>query len=308
MNTSPSRRKAWNERAHGASVRRAATTQAATATTSPRSSGLVVREAAAARPSAHSHHAPGCSARGSRLCANAAEALIARRASATTPRRPDRPPGRIRRGRRRADRRERRSRCWPTRPPARSAASAERVAVADERLWRGLIGADRAGGVGGVRGDRPGSRSPSVPALVGVAKVGLARTRRGRGRGGRLRCGGSRRSGRRGGSRRVGRSHPRAALGAGVAVDPAHQPAGCPHGRPPRARSQRLQTGEGGRPGRAVGHDAAGRCLARRLGVGGPEVHHHRDSDAAGDGLGAAADAVERRGRPRLGAARAGHP
>ena len=59
-----------NARAHGASVRRAATTMPATARISASSSGLVVRLAAVARPSAQIHHAIGCSVRGSRAAAS----------------------------------------------------------------------------------------------------------------------------------------------------------------------------------------------------------------------------------------------
>lgn len=59
ITTSPSLTNAPYERAQGASVRRAATTYPATPTSSPSSSGSVVREAAVARPSAHSHQAAG---------------------------------------------------------------------------------------------------------------------------------------------------------------------------------------------------------------------------------------------------------
>ena len=55
-----------NARAHGASVRRAATTMPATASTSASSSGLVVRVAAVARPIAQIHHAIGWTIRGRR--------------------------------------------------------------------------------------------------------------------------------------------------------------------------------------------------------------------------------------------------
>ena len=51
---------------HGASVRRAETTKHTAPAISPRSSGLVVRLAAAAIPIAQSHQAPGWSMRGSR--------------------------------------------------------------------------------------------------------------------------------------------------------------------------------------------------------------------------------------------------
>ena len=50
-----------NERPHGASGLRAETTNAATAMMRPNRSGLVVRLAAVAKPSAHIHQAMGCS-------------------------------------------------------------------------------------------------------------------------------------------------------------------------------------------------------------------------------------------------------
>ena len=50
--------------AHGVSPRRALTTNQVTAMISTSGTGLSVRLAAAASPSAHSHHAPGCRTRG----------------------------------------------------------------------------------------------------------------------------------------------------------------------------------------------------------------------------------------------------
>ncbi len=62
----PRTRYVLNPRAQGASPRRAATTCATTTTINASSRGFVVRLAAVAIPSAHSHHAPGCSARATR--------------------------------------------------------------------------------------------------------------------------------------------------------------------------------------------------------------------------------------------------
>ena len=59
----PRMRKAVKERAHGAAGRRAATTAPDAQMRAVSTSGLVVREAAVASPSAQSHHAPGCSHR-----------------------------------------------------------------------------------------------------------------------------------------------------------------------------------------------------------------------------------------------------
>ena len=64
MMKTPRRRKNPKERAQGASGLRADTTIAAQHTIKISSSGLVVRLAAAARPSAQAHHAPGCNHRG----------------------------------------------------------------------------------------------------------------------------------------------------------------------------------------------------------------------------------------------------
>jgi hypothetical protein len=72
----PSRRKNPNDRAQGASGLRAETTNAATAMMRRRSSGFVVRLAAVARPSAHAHHAPGCSHRGSAPAPTSQRALV----------------------------------------------------------------------------------------------------------------------------------------------------------------------------------------------------------------------------------------
>ena len=48
-----------DSRAHGASLRRAATTMPATVKINPSNTGFVVRLAAVASPSAHTHHAMG---------------------------------------------------------------------------------------------------------------------------------------------------------------------------------------------------------------------------------------------------------
>lgn len=65
MMMAPSTRKAEKVRPQGARGRRAKTTSAATAMMSPSTSGLVVLDAATAKPRAQAHHAPGCSHRAS---------------------------------------------------------------------------------------------------------------------------------------------------------------------------------------------------------------------------------------------------
>ncbi len=64
MASSPTRNIRPNARAHGARARRDATTRPATAAIVRSRTGLVVRIAAIASPSAHNHQAPGCSSRG----------------------------------------------------------------------------------------------------------------------------------------------------------------------------------------------------------------------------------------------------
>ena len=64
MTNTPRRTKDANERDHGASTRRDATTKPATPPINNSNSGFVVRAAAAARAIAHSHQATGCSERG----------------------------------------------------------------------------------------------------------------------------------------------------------------------------------------------------------------------------------------------------
>ena len=88
ITTRPSSRYHLNARAHGASVRRAATTMPATASTSASSSGFVVRLAAVASPIAQIHHAIGCTrAREPRRGERAAHAMPtgAGRATASAP-------------------------------------------------------------------------------------------------------------------------------------------------------------------------------------------------------------------------------
>ena len=90
-----------NDSAHGASVRRASTVTHATRTSSTSSQGFVVREAAAASPSAQIHQAAGCRSRGSVLMSHPPVARPGPRPPrrAAGPRRSRRgaPPGRCRR-------------------------------------------------------------------------------------------------------------------------------------------------------------------------------------------------------------------